>query len=425
MSTKTKNNKKSVTAVMLLALGILYVHQMSPAPVMGALAEEFNVQSDALLNLSISITYPMTIVFSLLGPAIEQKIGTRKLFTSALIFGVLGLLVNFVMTNYTMFLAGRALYGISFGLAMPFFGNAIAKWYSDKEKEALNTINGLYPFIGTITCYAVMFPLFKLFSESNKGAFGIWGVALLVLTILWIMLKEPDVVGNGEPEELQSGNGGLSIFSDLVKNRTIRILCYTFICDFICYSFIAAQLPTYLYELSGGSLTEATSGLIAIFVFPGVGIIGGTLGGIYMSKTGLRKPPMLVGQLLKFAGFILAGLGANMSIIVVLIGVAIFGIGNSFWVPAMYTVPLDLKGMTPAHVGGAFSLITSSGFLVGSIGTVIFGAVTTMFMNQSGITDPIASHVYGLKSCLLILSLFSLIATILIARIEETGTRRN
>lgn len=418
---RARTNYVLTTAIMLLGLMILYVHQMSPAPVMGALAEEFGVSNDALLNLSISITYPMTIIFSMLGPAIEKKTGTRNMFTLSMLVGVAGLLLNFVMTSYTVFLIGRALYGISFGLCMPFFGNAIAKWYKDKQKEELNTINGLYPFLGTIMCYAVMFPLYKLFSNSNKGAFGIWGVALLVLCVIWLFLKEPEVLS----EEDENSDGGLAVFPDLIRRRTIRLLCYTFVCDFTCYSFIAAQLPTYLFELSGGSFSESAAGLIAAFVFPGVGIIGGTLGGVYMTKTGLRKPPMLMGQILKFIGFILAGIGANMSIVVVLIGVAIFGIGNSLWVPAMYTVPLDLEGMTPAHVGGAFSLITSSGFLVGSIGTVVFGAVTTMLMAHAGTADPVASHIFGLKNCFLILSLLSALATLFIAMIKESGTRRN
>lgn len=421
MKLNAKSNKFLTTFTIILGLMILYVHQMSPAPVMGALSEEFGVTSDVLLNLSISITYPMTVIFSLLGPAIEQKIGTRKLYTLSLIIGSLGLLINFVIPNYTFFLIGRAMYGISFGLAMPFFGNAIAKWYSDRQKEALNTVNGLYPFIGTIICYGVMFPLYELFSNSNKGAYGIWGVFLLVLLIIWLFLKEPE---SEEAEESES-SVGLSVFPDLLKRKTIRLLCYTFVCDFTCYSFIAAKLPTYLYELSGGSFSEATSGLIAAFVFPGVGILGGSLGGIYMSKTGLRKPSMLLGQILKFIGFLLAGFGADISIFVVLVGVAVFGIGNALWVPAMYTVPLDLEGMTPAHVGGAFSLITSSGFMIGSIGTVVFGAVTTVFMNASGIADPIASHAYGLKCCILILSSLSLLSTALIAMVKESGTRRN
>lgn len=421
---RNKANFVLTTVVILLGFMILYVHQMSPAPVMSVLAEEHGVTSDALLNLSISITYPMTIIFSMLGPAIEQKTGTRKLFTYSLLAGSVGLLSNFVIRSYTGFLAGRAMYGVSFGLAMPFFGNAVAKWYTDRQKEALNTINGLYPFIGTILCYAVMFPLYRIFSKTN-GAFGVWGAALLILTVVWLFLKDPQQIDDGGAGEAEAGAGGLSVFPDLLKQKTIRLLCYTFVCDFTCYSFIAAKLPTYLYELSNGSLTEASAGLVAAFVFPGVGIIGGAVGGLYMSSTGLRKPPMLLGQILKFAGFVLAGFGADISIIVVLVGVAVFGIGNAFWVPAMYMVPLDLEGMTPAHIGGAFSLITSSGFLCGSIGTVAFGAVTNILMGLSGTSDPVASHVFGLKWCIVILSALSVFATIFVAMIEESGQSRN
>lgn len=421
-----KNNQCKVlfTGVMLLSLYILYVHQASPAPLLGVLAERFSiVNNDALLNLSISITYPMTIIFSLLGASLEPRLGARRLFSAAMLFGIASLVINYFMVSYNVFLVGRVLYGISFGLAMPFFGVAIMKWYDERQREKLNTINGLYPFLGAITSYACMFPLYQLLGKSANSAFGVWGLALLVMLALWLLIKEPEVMAGAEPAEPTESEQ--SLYLNLLKRKSIRLLCVTFFCDFVCYSFISTVLPTYLFELSNGSLSEAAVGILSALAFPGTGILGASLGGLFITKIGLRKPPLITGQVLKLLGFLLASRGATQSVGVVLAGVALFGLGNSIWIPAMYTVPMDLEDMTPSRVGASFSLITSTGFIAGTVSPVIGGWMTNRFMELSGLADPVLSHVYGIKSCLFILAFFNVISIICMCMIKESGTRRH
>ena len=120
---------------------------MAPAPILGVLRQGYDLGSnDALVNLCVSIVYPLTIVASLLGGRMEARIGTRKLFIWAQIFLAVGVLANLIAVNYTLFLLGRVLFSIGFGLAVPFIGPAIMTCYGASGRDRMNTLNGVFLF---------------------------------------------------------------------------------------------------------------------------------------------------------------------------------------------------------------------------------------------------------------------------------------
>ena len=124
------NQKKLplMTALAVISIGISYILQMAPSPILSVLREGYQLGgNDALLNLCVSIIYPMTIAASLLGGRLESRMGTRRLFTWAQVFLAAGTLLNFAAVNYFLFLAGRVLFSVGFGLAIPFIGSAIMR----------------------------------------------------------------------------------------------------------------------------------------------------------------------------------------------------------------------------------------------------------------------------------------------------------
>ena len=408
-----------ISVLIIIGIWIAYVQQMAPSPLLVTLRDHFNiVNNDALLNLSVSIIFPMIIIASILGGMIEHKIGTRNLFVWTMLFVGIGVLINYVAVNYTIFLIGRALFGIGFGLGIPFIGSAIMKWYTPKQREMMNTINGLFPFVGTVVSFGLMVPLYNYFGNSWKQAMGIWGIGIVIVGLLWVLLvKEDDIVvqTTDDTPEVQEKN----IYRNLWKRRDIKLLCITFVCDFFVYSYMAVILPTFLLE--SGNMTEAAAGFWAAIAFPAVGIIGGSVGGIAIAKTGKRKPSMALGQIIKIIGTSVAALGSGISVWFIIVGAAIFGFGNSLWMPGMYTVPMELDQMNPTRVGAAFALISSCGFVSGFISPIIGGWLTNTLMAVSNITDPMLSHSFGLKWSLFIFGFINLIGFICISLLQETG----
>ena len=417
-----KKRIPSVSILIIVGILITYVQQVAPSPLLSYIRDEYRLfNNDALLNLSVSIIFPMAIAASLIGAVIEQKIGTVKLFVWTMLLVAVGVLINYVSVNYYLFLLGRAIYGIGFGLGIPFIGSAIMKWYTPSQRGIMNTINGLFPFLGSAASFGLMVPLYAAFGGSWKYAIGIWGAAAIVILILWVVITRGDKI---EGEKL-SGRGGeceKGLYWKLWKRREIKLLCVTFACDFFCYSYISVVLPTYFMEI--GNMSEASAGLLSAIAFPAVGIVGAALGGIALSKWARRKPVMATGQLLKTIGISAAALGANVSFPVVILGVCLFGLGNSLWIPSMYTMVMEQDDMNATRVGAAFSLILSCGFLFGFISPIIGGSLTNQLMAASGIADLLASHAFGLQWSQFIFGFTNLIGFVCVLLLKETGIKK-
>lgn len=410
---KSHDRRSLATGLLIAAIAIGYIQQMAPSPILPLLRTYYALgDNDALLNLCVSIVHPMTIAASLLGGALESRLGTRRLFTWAQVLLTAGILMNFTAETYGLFLAGRILFSAGFGLTIPFLGSAIMHWYAARGRERMNTLNGMFPFIGTVISFSVMMPL-SLRLGSWKAAMGLWGMPLAVLLALWTALIREGTVPEGEAVMSEQG-----LYRSLWRTRSIRLLCVLFILDFFCYSYMAVVLPTFLLE--AGGLPEGQAGLWAALAFPAVGIAGGGLGGVLMSATGRRKPILAAGQVVKLAGILLLSLGIRHSVWLGLAGTAVFGLGNGMWMPVLYAMPMELEGMTPSRVGGAFALISSCGFAAGFVSPVLGGFLTNVLSRSSGLTGT-AAHVFGLKWSLFLFGFTNLASFLVSLRIGETA----
>lgn len=387
---RSKQTQVTVLAVASIAIG--YILQMAPSPILRVLREGYQLGgNDALLNLCVSIVHPMTIAASLLGGKLEGHLGIRRLFVWTLAFLTLGTLMNFAAVSYPLFLAGRVLFSVGFGLSIPFIGSAIMNWYGERGRARMNTLNGMFPFIGTVISFSLMLPLTEWFHGSWHAAMGIWGVGLAALFILWVLLvREEDIPVS--PTAVQEKSG---LYGRLLRRRDIRRLCGIFVLDFFCYSYLVVLLPTFLAE--AGGMRESQAGLWAALAFPAVGLLGSVLGGWLMAVTGLRKSILSAGQAVKLLGILILTLGIQESVWIGVAGAAVFGLGNGMWMPVLYAMPMEMEDMTPSLVGAAFALISSCGFAAGFISPVLGGWLTTALAAAFPAADALAAHVFGLK----------------------------
>lgn len=355
-----------VTLLIITGLFIAYIAQMHPSAVLPIIMDDLGI-SMTQAGLGVSIIFPFIIVFSILGAYIEQKQGIKKLFIWTMGLVAIGILTNLIATSYFVFLVGRILFGIGFGLSIPFIGSAIMMWYKPKQREVMNTVNALFPYVANVLVFGATMPMFVAFGNSWRAALGIWGFVALVAAIAWIFWGKERKMSSDEFEvDASADEKEEHLYLNLWKRKEIKILCIIFITDFFGYSFIIGILPTFLNTVGGVSLEAANN--ISI-LFPFAGIISGSLAGVIMNRTGKRKPMLWIGQALKMVGVILIVLGATNFI--GWIGIAFVGFGNCLWIPSMYTIPMDLEDMTPTRVGAAFAFISSCGFAAGFVSPII------------------------------------------------------
>lgn len=396
-----------ITVLTVTVIGIGYIQQMAPSPILHILREAYGLQdSDALLNLCVSIIYPMTILASIWGGRLEGKIGTRRLFTWAQIFLALGIGANLIAGNYAVFLAGRVLFSIGFGLAIPYIGSAIMHWYGDRGKDRMNTLNSMFPFLGTMVSFSALLPMTECLG-SFQLALGIWGLVLAVLLVLWLALVHERDVPRVRSEQEEP-----HLYRGLWRRRDIRLLCMVFVLDFFCYAYLAVVLPTFFAE--AGGMDQRQAGQWAAVAFPAMGILGTLLGGGLMGLIRRRKPVLSAGQLVKLAGILVLTLGISRSMWLGVGGAVLFGLGNGMWMPAMYAMPMEMEDMTPSRVGAAFALISSCGFAAGFFSPILGGWLTTLLASAPG------GHAFGLKWSLFFFGFTNLLSYFVSLRLRET-----
>jgi len=408
------SNRKLVWTTILIIIGILtsYIMQAGPSPILNEIRTGFSLEGrDSLLNLCVSIIYPFIISGSFLGNIINRKLGMVSLYFLSLVFLAAGMLLNLISTGYIVFLLGRCIFGIGFGLSIPFIGTAIATWYSGKLKDVMTTVNSMFPFVATLITYCSMLPLYNLFNGSYKTTLGIWGAIPLLVAVFWVLtVKEQknkvDIVcSEGKVSESDFG---------LLKIKTIKQLSLIFICDFFYYSYLATILPTYLFEIS--HLSANAANIWSAVAFPLAGLLGAIAGGIGAGKLGKRKDVLVLGQILKFAGIMVITMGKTLPLTI--IGVSVFGIGNGMWMPSMYSIPTDLPSIKPKQVGAIFALISAFGFVSGFVSPIIGGWLTNIIMGYSGKIGQTA-HVFGMRWSLLIFNILNIISAFTAFRVRD------
>ena len=422
-------NRKLVLFTVLIVVGILinYLYQFSPSPFMLTLREYFNLgNNNVMLNLLVSIIYPFIIIASIAGGLLEPKIGTKNLYTLTLVFLCIGMLMNYIATTCTTFLIGRALSGIGGGLFIPFFGSAVMQYYNEKQRELMNTMNAAGPFLATLIGFAILTPLFILFDQSWQRTFGVWGIMEAVVLVVWVLFAKeqqyiPSPAAAASPPKQEVSEKG--VYRHLWQRKDIRMIAIAFVVDFVCYSYVAMILPTFLQE--AGNMKETAAGLWAAIAFPGACFVGCLGGYAILAASGLRKPTLVLGQILKLFGLCFATVGATVSAWLIVLGVIIYSIGAGMWMPGCFIVPCELPEMTPPRVGAAFSLIISLGMLAGFFASALGGWLTNRLMILSGIANQTLAHAFGLQWSLFMFGLCNIICLLCMLKLTETGTATN
>ena len=424
--------KSEKTRIILLSIPILlgilvgYIFQFCPTPLMSRIAQTFSLlRPDGTLdlinlNISESIIFPFIIISSIFGVIIDQKIKTRRMYTLTLALLATGMVLSGLAPSFIIFLIGRAIYGIGYGLSVVFIGSAVVQWYNNKHGEFMFTINGLFPFIGTALAFSLLVPLSIILGDSWSNALLALGLLCALMLIYWIFVSKKIVKRVNKEEDHEKLK---DIYKFLFKNRTIKLLSVAFFSDFFFFAFISSILVVFFQ--TKGNMSDAFAGLWAAIAFPGISFFGGIFTGIVMMKTGRKKPSMFSAQFLKLFGVLVMFAGAMTSIIPVMIGgIFFYGIGDGMLPPAMYSLIAEQKNMTPSRVGAGFSLVLSCGFIAGVI-SPIFGAwINNIIIDGSGISDPIAAQAHGLTWGLFLIGIVSCIICIIFVGLIKEDTAK-
>ncbi|HUY20541.1 MAG TPA: MFS transporter [Candidatus Binataceae bacterium] len=403
-ATEASSYRWLVEALLVLLLIAQAVAWMSPAPILAPIIHHLRIGLGAG-GLLISIVPACIVIFSLVGGVVSERLGAVRTG----IVGAWAMTVGLVLSGYTdsfiPLLGCRVLMGLGYGVLLAPIATLVMGWFPPREWAYVNIANSIAPFAGLTLVFAIMPLIYAATGKHWATSMLYAGLGVGAIAILWSVLgREPRRAGaQGEAGGHGGGVSGSSL-PEVIGMRGVRLVGVALFGSLWTFQIFAAFLPLYLHATHGMSLDEA-DGIVAILPLTAAFAAAG--GGLGAAITGLRRPFMWPIQALMFVGAL--GAVSFHDPTAIRLSMVAFGAGTSGPLSGILTTMMELPGMTPVKMGGAYGVVWAMGFL---------GAFVSPFLGGA-----IAGYI-GLLPVLMMFTVFALLATLALYLLPETGPGR-
>lgn len=385
----------------IIAMTALDAINLGPSPLLPTIMEALEINM-AQAGMIMSLIPLCVVVFSPMCSWVIEKTGAKMaLFWSMLLLSG-GALLTFFAESFPLVMAARVLCGVGYAWCCSVPYVLISMWFPPREIPFVNSVNSSLAYLGTFIAFSASLPLFYWSGRWQCGI-AVFGAVVLAAAVLWLFLgrnRETAEDGGAEQGGAPAERGSLL---RALRKKEVLLLCFAFFGGMLQFQTVMTYLPTYLQTQYG--LGAAAASLITS-ISSGAGIAGGLLCGFLMGALGRRKPftwPLHLCILAGLFGCIFLKPGPMLFACVGLVGFA--GAG---WIPALVTIPMELKGMTPAVLGAGISIIMATGQLGGFLGPVLGGWLAERS---------------GLRVTLIVFALAELLPILLTMALPETGPK--
>lgn len=308
-----------ITTVAIMSIFFIAMGVGTITPALNSIMLAFPDLSVSTIYLTSTLPSLMCIPATLFAGAVAgSKVKFKTLGIIGVALFVIGGAIPFFMTDFTMILIARAIFGIGLGIISP-IGNAIIIGLYEGEKQA--SLLG----IGT-----VMMNVGGIILQFLGGALaGIgWNYAFLphllgILTLLLVMFFLP------EPEKIEHPEGTEK--PKIIIKPSIWIVAILFgVVMFIDYPMLMG-MSTFLANNSIGGPTTAAI-VLAFFT------VGGMIGGAVFASVFkfAKRFTVGIGLLFMAVAYLFVLYTGNVALIT--IGAAFEGIGFSILMPSVFTI---------------------------------------------------------------------------------------
>lgn len=258
------------------------------APVMSVLGEQLGLDP-GMLGLIMTFYSIAALVFAPIGALVMRKTGVKFMVVASCAIMVVGTAISWASgNNATIFLTGRAIEGVAYGLICVCGPNILPRLFPRKQMGLAVGIWSQWIPCGTIIAFFTAPLLF----EATGTWQGIWmatlilGIIALVLLLLLVKMpakNENTIVAGNDKVEAKHGQ---QFFGAGVA------VCAIFIIWVYCYVVNINQMyPTFLQEVKGLSIFDSSMlpNWLAIITIP-LGIIAGVIS----DKYPIRKKMLVI-----------------------------------------------------------------------------------------------------------------------------------
>ncbi|SRR5579885_732755 len=356
-----------IEGLLLLALISQTLTWLAPAPLLSPIIKDLKIHlGDA--GLIISIIALCIAIFSIGGAVVMEKIGAlRSLIIGLWLLAGGGVLSGYAPT-FVLLLACRVAEGIGFGLMIAPPTTLVMQWFAESEWPYMNTLNAVAPFLGLTAAFAITGPVYVALGTSWRGALTVYGVFVGGVALLWTLL------GRTHPSHARGAGHAAETgaLSEVLAMREIRMIAVALFCGMWVFQLYSAFLPEFFETIRGMTL-ERSGALTALIPFTGIFAAAGA--GVLTGAIGLRRPFTYPSQILFGLGCLGAvtftGVGA------IRISLILIGIGSSALLPTLFTLVMELPGMTPTKAGAGLGVVWAAGYGGAFLSPVVCGAIAS------------------------------------------------
>jgi MFS family permease len=365
-----KNNNRYRFVILLNVIlvrscvGLLWA---SAGPLLPLIIEEFGItRSTAGWFASVA---PLTIaVVSLPISAIGSRISLKKTFAIGALLQGLGILAFFSPSYFPLLLL-RVCFAVGTAVTVPVATAITAEWFSNRELPIINGITLSFVNLGNGVAFAATIPIAIAISWS--APIGIYSSFALTCALAWVIfgrekVKEP-VSSQHRLSSVLDDRPDLS-FKQIITNRHAILLTISVTVSWALGNVIGAWLPDYYYTVFNIPLQKASSIMVAATV-------GGTAacitGGILSTRLGRRKPFLIISGLFTGLSALFAVLFNSSAVIYA--SVAMFGVFGAIHVSSLFTIPMEIPGMSLRSGVIVISMMQVGGNLGNFISPLVMG----------------------------------------------------
>jgi cyanate permease len=388
-----------IEALLLLALISQTLTWLAPAPLLHPIINDLGIDLGNA-GLIISIIALCIAIFSLAGAVVAERLGALRSLIIGLWMLAIGGVLSGYAPNFILLLGCRVLEGIGFGLLIAPPATLVMQWFSESEWPYMNTLNAVAPFLGLTAAFAVTGPVYLMLGKNWRSVLLVYGLFVAAIAILWTVLgRTHSSQAHGAGHTAEAG-----VMGEVLAMRNIRVIAVGLFSGMWVFQLYSAFLPEFFETVRGMSLEHA-GGLTALIPFTGVFAAAGA--GVLTGWIGLRRPFMYPMQVLFAVGCL--GAVSFTSVGAIRVSLILIGIGSSALLPTLFTLVMELPGMTPTKAGTGLGVIWAAGYAGAFLSPVICGAI--------------AARV-GLATVMQGSLVFALVAIGAFYRVPETGPGR-
>jgi cyanate permease len=345
-------------------------------PIMPLIIADYGIKNSTA-GLLTSIIFLVHIPFAIPISMLLSHMGPKKMIVLGGVTGAAPLLSFMATDSFLLLLALRVVYGFSFLFLVASVGPLFMQWFPPKELPLVNGGFMLSVCLGITTSTFLVARLSETIGwEVVLSGFG--GASLLS-TLAWLSLgKAQRIPRYNETQSL------ITLVWNVLRARITLLVAAADAGPLTLLTASLAWLPTLYHEVHEISLTKA--GLF-MGILSSAGLIALLLGSLLTARTSNRRPFLIIpGTLVGFAGFAVLVLPDSVALYIAL---AVLGFTCWFYLPALFTIPMDMYPNDPRRVSLISATLISIGGIASSVAPPIIGAIA----------DLTGSLVPGLAAC--------------------------